>query len=287
MRVAVFDRKAAELYVDDGNQIAFLPFNLAILFRLNDLLLRLKSAIDKDRAPTTTALQATVIAWPAPRQTAAQRFYGALTATTTDVQIDEATSWSDANVQELATGRAALATSGNRAADLTALVKWLRDTKMALLALAAEVDPSRIAAARTQFAKAKSARLAADTAARTGFASEPLPHVGEEVWRRLWEAARDYSVTAAYAGRPFPVTIPLDGAGPLCVLCQQPLSEESATRLQRFEAFVSDRFSRDARTAEAELAELVARLAKLAKEHSQLYAGRLSQITVRDPTLAV
>jgi len=148
MRVAVFDRKAAELYVDDGNQIAFLPFSLDILFRLNDLHLQLKSAIDKDRVPTTAALQATVIAWSASRQTAAQRFYGALKATTTEAQIDEATSWSDANVQELATGRAALATSGNRAADLTALAKWLHDTKTALLALAVEVDPSRIAAVR-------------------------------------------------------------------------------------------------------------------------------------------
>ncbi len=286
MRIAVFDRKAAELYVDDGNQIAFLPFSLAIPFRLNELILRLKGTVETERASTTAALQATVIAWPIARQTAAQRFYNSLKGITTDAQIDEAILWSDADAQELETGRAALASGGNRGADLTALAGWLQTVKATLDTLAAAVDPVPTTAARALVEKTKNAKRAAAALASAGFAMEPLPQVGEEVWQRLWAAARDYSMMAAYIGRTFPVTAARDGADPRCVLCQQPLLEEAQARLQRFEAFVSDRLNQDALAAEAELAALVLRLTGAKRDHAQLDAGRLSQIAARDPALA-
>ena len=43
MQVAVFDAASAQLYVDGGNQIRFLPFGLALLHRLNTVCLILKS----------------------------------------------------------------------------------------------------------------------------------------------------------------------------------------------------------------------------------------------------
>ncbi len=54
------------------------------------------------------------------------------------------------------------------------------------------------------------------------------------MWQRLWEAARTYSETHAYAPESFPVT--RDGA--VCVLCQQPLSDQAGHRLHSFEEFV-------------------------------------------------
>lgn len=66
------------------------------------------------------------------------------------------------------------------------------------------------------------------------FAKEPLPDIGSEVWKALWEAARIYSNAAAFPGRTFPVT----GSDAHCVLCHQPLSEEASKRLETFEAFI-------------------------------------------------
>ena len=51
------------------------------------------------------------------------------------------------------------------------------------------------------------ARKAAEVAAGELFSDEPLPGVGSDTWRALWKAARDYSVTEAYLGREFPVTV--------------------------------------------------------------------------------
>ncbi len=55
-------------------------------------------------------------------------------------------------------------------------------------------------------AKAASAKLASDAL----FAASPLPNVGEAIWRLLWEAARKYSDTVAYAiGETKPATAKL------------------------------------------------------------------------------
>jgi hypothetical protein len=76
---------------------------------------------------------------------------------------------------------------------------------------------------------------AANLASGKLFAASPLPEVGKEVWRTLWEAARRYSDDAAYPARRFPAAT---AAKHLCVLCQQPLSVEAVKRQQTFESFV-------------------------------------------------
>ena len=93
----------------------------------------------------------------------------------------------------------------------------------------------------------RTAQTAATAAAGDLFADEPLPKIGSDVWRALWEAARRYSEQQAYPDTPFPVT----GDGARCVLCQQELDAEAANRLARFEAFVKDETKRKEELAAA------------------------------------
>ena len=79
--------------------------------------------------------------------------------------------------------------------------------------------------------KADAARVASDAL----FAASPLPDVGKAIWTTLWEAARKYSDTVAYPEKTFPDP---EGTDELCVLCQQPLSEEAINRRITFEIFV-------------------------------------------------
>ena len=67
------------------------------------------------------------------------------------------------------------------------------------------------------------------------FTGEPLPGSGSDIWRAMWNAARNYSESQAYAGENFPKVT--DGAR--CVLCQQSVGKDAADRLTRFERFVS------------------------------------------------
>lgn len=66
------------------------------------------------------------------------------------------------------------------------------------------------------------------------FESEPLPGVGSSPWKALWEAAQCFSNERAYPGHNFPVL----GKDCRCVLCQQPLEEQSRDRFRRFNEFV-------------------------------------------------
>lgn len=84
------------------------------------------------------------------------------------------------------------------------------------------------------------ARAAAHAASIDLFATEPLPDVGADVWRALWDAARAYSKASAYPKQAFPVTA--DGAR--CVLCHQELDTDAQARLNSFEAFVKDESKR-------------------------------------------
>jgi energy-coupling factor transporter ATP-binding protein EcfA2 len=70
--------------------------------------------------------------------------------------------------------------------------------------------------------------------AAESFASEPLPGVGLEAWRGLWDSARRYSEEHAYPFVDFPAT----DESSLCVLCQQELDAEARGRLSRFQDFV-------------------------------------------------
>ena len=64
--------------------------------------------------------------------------------------------------------------------------------------------------------------------------------VGDTAWKLMWEQARAYSVAHAYHGHEFPVTS--DGAH--CVLCQQELTAEGATRLKKASRLSSPQVSR-------------------------------------------
>jgi len=99
------------------------------------------------------------------------------------------------------------------------------------------------------FPAREAARLVADAM----FTDEPLPGVGSESWRVLWKAARDYSVSEAYVGRDYPVTA-LEGDAGACVLCQQPLLDDAAARMIRFQKFIDDTLDVVATKAEAAVA---------------------------------
>jgi energy-coupling factor transporter ATP-binding protein EcfA2 len=98
-------------------------------------------------------------------------------------------------------------------------------------------------------ATASSLRQAAELASSDGFSDEPIPGVGGSTWRVLWNAAVEFSREAAPASHAHPLSTP----GQRCVLCQQVLDAETASRLTRFRHFVEDTTSTQADRAEQNL----------------------------------
>ena len=116
------------------------------------------------------------------------------------------------------------------------------------------------------------ARKAANDVAQQAFANAPLQGVGEAAWMLMWEQARNYSVANAYPAHEFPVTS--DGAH--CVLCQQVLTADAASRLKSFESFVTAGLETAAKTKESANAALVAEIVQLPSIED--WISRLAQL---------
>jgi energy-coupling factor transporter ATP-binding protein EcfA2 len=91
-------------------------------------------------------------------------------------------------------------------------------------------------------------KTAADTAAEKVFSGSELEVIGSDVWKELWEAARNYSVSAAYKEAEYPNV----SDGSRCVLCQQTLTQEAKERLISFENFVKGELQKAALDAAKE-----------------------------------
>jgi recombinational DNA repair ATPase RecF len=285
LQVGVFDSNAAQLYVDQGNQIQFLPFGLALPHKLNELCLALKERLEKERKPITEQIALAAVTFETARPTTAQAFCSKLSATTSDEAIEEACAFSAQDQDRLAEVNQVLASKGTTEADIRALAKWssatAADAEMAQQGLSA----SKLTSFEELKQKATEARTAASTDAETLFSGEPLPGVGRDAWRVLWSAAKEYSVQVAYAGQPFPVVVE-EGGDVNCLLCQQPLSPEASARLKRFQSFVEGALAEAAENAEEALSAARDGLPSLAAFASRDWQTRVEQIRKRNPNLA-
>lgn len=285
LQVAVFDSSAAQFYVDGGNQIQFLPFGLALPHKLNELCITLKDTLEAERKPIADQIGLATVIFEKPRTTNAQAFYNGLSAKTTDIQINAAAAFSPDDEKRIGELMLLLASGAASAADVTALSTWVENLAAECINLGQAFGDAKLTEYRALKQQAIDARTAAGLKAADLFSSEPLPGVGSETWRRLWLAARDYSITDAFPEREFPVVSTLDTTAS-CVLCQQPLSAEASTRMSSFQDFVSGALAKSADEAEAFVAQAITSLPKIEAFTAKDWATRLEQIRKRHAEIA-
>ena len=82
---------------------------------------------------------------------------------------------------------------------------------------------------------------------KTVLTPDLLPGTGEEAWRKMFEAARDFSAIAC-PRQHFPVI----SKGARCPLCQQLIEQDGATHFKHFAELVTSSAQDDVRDAEAD-----------------------------------
>lgn len=285
-QVAVFDSASAQLYVDGGNQIRYLPFGLALPHRLNAVCLAFKAKLETEQLTVVGGKVAlSSIAFPVARKTAAQTFNTGLSKTTTDAEIAANTAWSADDAMRLDEITNLLAAGATTASDLAVLLSWIDAVKLECESATHALGDEALAAHTVLRDKAIAEREAAQLAAGTLFDDAPLDGVGSQTWRALWQAARNYSVTEAYPDQPFPV-VGDDAESAACVLCQQPLDAGGINRMQRFQAYMDDALDTAATIAEVAVADALAALPALPLLLGDDIAERIEQVRVRDAVLA-
>lgn len=284
--VAVFDTQSAQLYVDGGSQIHFLPFGLALPHRLNTVSLQLKERLDDERAKVVgDKLSLTEIDFGSRRTTLAQSFNENLSPNTSTETIDSESTFHEEQSLRLEKLVEVLGSSAKAVADVSALITWLEALQTECEQVDTQLNDDALTTLTALKTNATEARKAAEIAADAIFSDDPLPGVGSETWRALWTAARNFSVAEAYPGQGFPV-LHVDKGDAACVLCQQPLQEAAADRMERFRKYMDDALDAVARESEAVVSDASASIPSLETLLSADFQVRTEQVRKREETIA-
>lgn len=249
--VRFYDEECGDAYVTAAAEISYRPSALTLLDRLSNACDLVQQELTKRLAEN--ALQRPELPLLADG-TQAKTFLSSISVSTTQDQIDEATALApdhdtvlSAKLQEVA--RLQGSDPNREKARLSQLAAHWNTVRAHVDRLVGATSTEALGNIQAAKQRAGELREAAKLASARTFDGDPLDGIGSTTWRALWAAARQYSVTDAYHDHDFPVV----DAGSRCVLCQQPLAEDGADRLKRFDDFVKDTTSRDAETAEREL----------------------------------
>jgi len=239
----VFDSEEASHYLRNESTASYTPPVLGMFEAL-------AWACDQAKAMLQTEQNALARALPTPPPafslTEPIQRYLALRPDITEANLETLLQWTEDDAKKLTDIAERL-----KVADPSVLAKKKRATRgqtdqlVEMLRTSAEAygEPN-LAAIRSLRSSSASKRRIAMEAAKV--ASSKLDGVGGETWRRMWEAAREYS-GSAYPAALFPVT-----EGARCVLCHQQIGPEAGNRLRDFEAFVQGKLEAEARAAESQ-----------------------------------
>ncbi len=256
-QMSFFDTQSASALVASQNELAYAPVAVDLLRQLAETCKRLKDRATDERDALRQRRSATITDPPVRHAGAVHRVLSSLKSTKDFESIQELAALSEAEKKRMEEIQALLADNPDR---LAKAVRHDRERLERLRTLGnnlgKELVEERVAEHRSLIQEAAQARTAARAAATKAFESEPLKGVGSDTWRRLWEAAREYSNREAYPASEFPNT----GDGARCVLCQQELGENARGRMNRFEQFVQERLETTAQKAERRLDQSEARL---------------------------
>ncbi|MBK7923173.1 MAG: AAA family ATPase [Gemmatimonadetes bacterium] len=252
--ISVFDSACASVYVEDKTEVAYRPLGL-------DLLSKLATACDRVKRVLQDAITALDGKRFAPVGFAADgavaKFLAGLNTTTTAAQIDQVAVLSQAERERMNQLRVQIAEidlegPAKRSAELRNRAGRFKALAKELTSIGERFTPEVEAGLKAAVVANQEAAAAVAVASAVSFRDQPLPSVGTPVWKRLWDAAREFSTREAYKDQPYPNV----AGDAVCVLCQQPLAEAARDRLTAFERFVQDRSQAAATEAVRMLATL-------------------------------
>jgi energy-coupling factor transporter ATP-binding protein EcfA2 len=233
--IAVFDGKCARAYLDAEQDVAFLPYGLDIVENLGwHVLPGLTERLNTEIGAINTDSMSFVDLLG---DTAVGKMISSLSENTDSQKVTELATLTVAETSRLTELDKTLAAS-----DPKSKAKALRLSAQRLDGLVSRIDTAiawvndvAVEKFKVHDTEAETAIKAQAVAAADFRADEALlPGTGERVWKDLFEAARHFSTEVAYPGEPFPHATP----DAKCPLCQQPLDQEGAKRMHRFESFV-------------------------------------------------
>jgi hypothetical protein len=275
--VAFFDSKCARIIVDEQCALSYLPYGADVYRRLGDLMNEFKDLLQSEM-PSPTAPQILGIT----TGTEAAEFQATLSATTSDEAIAAACAWNDLDDARLKELQHLIDNNPLQlASQLETKIKRIEQLRKALEDAEAIVSDATVLAINEVHDEVNIAEKALEIVAKA-ITTEPLPGVGTNVWRLLYEAAKEYSTKVAYPAAEFPYT----EAEARCVLCMQLLLPDAADRLSRFRRFMEDKTASVAEAARLKFTNKRRTLMESTIASIDLFTDALETLDKEKPVLA-
>ena len=245
--VDIFDTSFGKVFVSSENELSYEPPVLSFFSSLILACEKVASALDAE----TNRHQSKKPNIPADKKTTPEGiWYESISAKTTTQDIDKRCAFGSTDETEMQTLQQRLAEQApaEKAKQLRKQKQHIdtlvQDAQKYLEQLSDENYLRIIAAKKKSILKKAAAEATADKV----FSGSELEGIGSDVWKELWEAARNYSVSVAYKDAAYPNV----SDGSRCVLCHQALAQEGKDRLISFERFVKGEMQKAATDAATE-----------------------------------
>lgn len=265
-QISFFDSDCASVYSDEESEVTYIPSSLRLLERLVSLQTQIKRKID-DEIARLDAQQVPTEGFDLDTKAGAlvahlSENVNPQTVTVLATVSDEEKSGLDELRERVKTATAndpMQVSDGleKRAAAAEHLVTLLKALTGGLdQGVVSELLTLNMAGTKlTEQSRSLSVALSQTSAREVGSAS----------WKSFWHAAHAYLTDLA---EPFPPTA--EEAGAVCPLCQQELSSEAVSRMQRFEEFFRGDVEKQSRDVARKRDAITAALAKLPSVEEQL-----------------
>lgn len=267
--IAVFDTHCARAYLDQQQEIAYLPFGLDVVENLAQIVLpkvadKLNNEIDNtltDKTAFNNLMGNTQVG----------ALVNSLSEKTSLEEVESLALISEIEKNRLEELRKTLSEN-----DPKTKSKELRQAIVRINALITRVQKAYSWVKEESIEKFKSldeateldivAEVEAANILRAG--DDLLPGTGESTWKALFNSAKKYSEDEAYPQHKFPN----NDAESKCVLCQQTLSSASIERLERFNTYIQADIARKAHDSQENRKNVISSIESfsLAFEHAPL-----------------
>ncbi len=258
--VHIFDTRAARVYLNEEQDIKYVPAGLDIFDKLVEAIAQVKDGLNEQ----VNQLNAASIDFETPfseyANTEAYRVITDLTQQNARGQVAKLQAFTDEENKEIVALEADIkkreANSPIKRKELLAQ-KWQRFTQLLNYAISYKRELKNeniqklVTARKAMF---DAAELAEKSKKSTFDEVDFLPGTGGQLWKALWSAAREYSENAAYHEHSFPNT----DQSSKCVLCQQVLDKPTGKRFVSFDKFMADKSQELAKRAKQTFDELLA-----------------------------
>lgn len=269
--ISVFDSRTANVHVEETNDLAYTPYPMKLLERLVGACKFVKEMIDGEVSVIKAQTPHSISNPKCSPETKVGQLSIALGKNSKPETVNALATLSEQELARLAELNSDFAqdpkTTARRLRAQKARLENLRNKLQALADTVSIQNAEKLQGLASDLqTKSEAAKLASQDLSR----EEPLNGVGSESWRKLWEAARAYSLQEVYPEQDFPVS----SGDARCVLCQQELDQDAAARLHRFEAFVQNRTQKDVDAASKALDEARSAIGETALSMADLLSER-------------